>query len=110
MEQRYEKFRKSGQAAVKLDIALTDWFLPELPEAIRKVYGDYLRQRIRPAAEALIRRDDPEHLEALAQWIPDSQLDLLLELAAREHRNSALVWLLDRKRNTLGFPQEEFPL
>ena len=110
MEKRYEKFTSSGQAAVKLDIALADWFRKDLPEPIRKTYGDYLRQRIRPAAEELIRRDDPRHLEALAQWIPDSQLDLLLDLAAREHKNSALVWLLNRKQKTLGFGREDFSL
>ena len=110
MEKRYEKFTRSAQAAVKLDIALTDWFRKDLPESIRKVYGDYLQLRIRPAAEELIRRDDARHLEALAQWIPDSQLDLLLELAAKEHKNSALVWLLNRKQKTLGFGREDFSL
>ena len=109
---RYEKFRESRHAAVKLEIALEEFFLEETPEKARKDYGDYLRLRIRPAVEELIAREDVEHLQALEDlgWIPHSQLDGFLGTAARLRKNAALVWLLGLKQATLGFPGEDFSL
>lgn len=112
MEQRYEKFRTSGQAAVKLRIASEDFFREELPETLRRAYGAYLRQRIRPAVELLIREEQTEKLEALWNlgWIPAGQLGDFLHLAAEVHKNEAFLWLLEKKQSSLGFPPRDFSL
>ncbi len=106
--ERYQKFQESKQAAVKLDIALEDFFREE--ETHREVYGQYLRQRIRPAVEELIRREDLEKLEQLNQlgWLPP--VDDFLKLAAREKKNAAFVWLLRLKQEKYGFCEESFSL
>lgn len=107
---RYQKFQESKQAAVKLDIALEDFFQEEVPQAHREAYGQYLRQRIRPAVEALIRREDLERLEYFHQqgWLPP--VDDFLKLAAREQKNAAFVWLLRIKQERYGFTEENFSL
>ena len=112
MEERFRKFEASKQAAVKLSIAAEDFFREDLPENWEKAYGAYLQQRIRPAAELLIREEDIEKLQTLCelQWFPDQQLDDFLQLACREHKLCAYVWLLKRKREKLGFSPRDFSL
>ena len=107
---RYQKFWESKQAAVKLDIALEEFFREGVPQAHRDAYGQYLRQRIRPAVEQLIRREDLEKLECFHQqgWLPP--VDDFLKLAAREQKNAAFVWLLRIKREQYGFTEESFSL
>ena len=112
METRFLKFKSSAQPAVKLAIAAEDFFRPELPEEYRQVYGRYLQQRIRPAVELLILEDDADRLEELARygWFPEAGIDDFLQKAAREHKNSAYVWLLKRKQETRGFAPRDFSL
>ena len=62
---RYEKFLETRQPAVKLSIAAEDYFLPETKEECRKEYGDYLRIRLRPAAELLVRQEKLSCLDGL---------------------------------------------
>ena len=112
MNGRYEKFRQSRQAAVKLRIAVEDYFQEDLPEVCRSAYGTYLQQRSRPASELLIRREDTEGLQKLwdLSWFPKAQMDDLLRLAAEEHKNAAFVWLLRKKQEFCGFPPRDFSL
>ena len=107
---RYQKFWESKQAAVKLNIALEDFFQEEVTQAHRETYGRYLRQRIRPAVEELIRREDLEKLEFFLQqgWLPT--VDDFLKLAASEQKNAAFVWLLRIKQERYGFTEESFSL
>ena len=111
MEERFEKFRESKQAAVKLQIALEDYFREDLPQRMRDAYGTYLKMRIRPAAEQLIREEKLDKLDRLwtRGWIP-LPLDSFLRLAAEEHKNAAFLWLLEKKQETGGFSPRDFSL
>ena len=111
-QQKYDKFRESQQAAVKLQIAAERFFMESEPEQRRAVYGAYLKQRIRPAMELLIRQENLQALETLYTlgWLPLGQIDDFLEMAAEAHKNSALIWLLKLKNKTLGFAPRDLSL
>ena len=111
-EQRYDKFRTSLQAKVKLEIALEDFFTPGLPDVCRNAYGAYLRQRIRPAVELLIEQEDTEKLEALDRlgMLPTNLVDGFLQTAVNRRKNAAMVWLLRKKQDCLGFAPRDFSL
>ena len=102
---KYEKFLNSKQPAVKLSIAAEDYFLPEEKEEYRRAYGDYLRSRLRPAAELLVRQEKLSSLEGLweLQCFSESLLNELLSLASREQKNASYVWLLRKKQESFGF-------
>ena len=108
MDERYEKFRTSRQAAVKLDIALSEGFRPGAPEA----YGQYLRLRGGPAAEALIRQEDTQKLAIMAQngWFPGDRIRELLALAVETGSHEALLWLLEWKKANGGFGLRDLSL
>ena len=105
MDGRYEKFLESKQPAVKLSIAAEDYFLPETREDQRKEYENYLRIRLRPAAELLVRQEKLSSLEGLwnLQCFSESLLNELLLLSSREQKNVSYVWLLGKKRESFGF-------
>ena len=111
-ESRYEKFRESKQAAVKLSIAVEDFFLEGLPEKMRSDYASYITRRIRPAAELIVRQDDTEMLERLWKHfgLPGELVDELLHLSGAEHKNAAFIWLLQKKQEQTGFPLRDFSL
>ena len=111
-EQRYEKFRHSLQPGVKLQIAAEDFFSPQTEISAKTAYGDYLRQRIRPAVELLIAQEDTEKLSVLwnLHWIPEQQLDDFLKMAQDRRSFGAFLWLLDRKTSTCGFSPRDFSL
>ena len=112
MEQRFQKFRESRQAAVRLSIAGEDYLEPDLPEEYREAYTAYLKQRLIPAAEMFVRNEDTERLEGLwcLQNFSAAMLEQLLSLSAREHRNASYVWLLQKKQESFGFSPRDFSL
>ena len=62
----YQKFMSSKQAPVRLELALSGFFQPDgYTDKQHRDFGDYLRLRIRPAAEALIQRDALDKLQVL---------------------------------------------
>ena len=105
MDGRYEKFLNSKQPAVKLSIAAEDYFQPETDQSYRRAYGDYLRLRLRPAAELLVRQENLSSLEGLweLQCFSESLLNDLLALSSREQKNASYIWLLGKKRESFGF-------
>ena len=109
---RFLKFRESRQAAVKLEIAAEEFFNPLCPETEKTAYGAYLQQRIRPAVEFLIQRENVEGLGKLFTlgWISPSMLDDFLKTASENGKNSAFVWLLQLKKESLGFSARDFSL
>ena len=112
MEERFYKFQNSLQAGVKLSIAAEDFSLKEIPESIYSVYCEYLRQRLRPAAERMVEGEDTSRLEKLWQLqnFPEGMLNELLTVAAREQKNAAYVWLLRKKEETWGFSPRDLSL
>ena len=112
MEGRYEKFCSSAQAAVKLAIAAEDCFKKDTPEDCRCAYGEYLRTRLRPAAEFYVQREETENLQNLweLQCFSPGLLNDLLQLAAQQQKNASYVWLLRKKQETWGFSPRQFRL
>ena len=112
MEDKYEKFRTSQQAAVKLEIALEQAFLPGIPEAHIRAYGEYLKLRIRPAMALCVQKDDTgtlDRMEAMG-WMEGIRLEDLIRSAGEQHRNGALIWLLRRKQREFGFSGPDLSL
>ena len=58
----YEKFKSTGQEKVKLSCALEGFFQEkeETSEEAKNAYSQYLKRRIRPAMEELIRQERAE--------------------------------------------------
>ena len=112
MENRFQKFKESLQAPVRLSIAAEDYWKEPLTAEEAKAYSEYLKQRLRPAAQLLTEREDIERLEGLwnlEAFSPDL-LEELLQLAISQHRNASYVWLLKKKQENVGFLPEEFLL
>ena len=112
MDGGYEKFRTTGQAAIKLRIAAEEFLKEGLPEEQKKDYGNYLQLRIRPAVELLIEDNRLDGLSQLEQlgWLPHNQMDDFLEMAWNHRRNSAFLWLLRLKSEKIGFTPRDFSL
>ena len=75
----YQKFMSSKQAPVRLELALSGFFQPDgYTDKQHRDFGDYLRLRIRPAAEALIQRDALDKLQVLEElgWMDASVIGL----------------------------------
>ena len=101
----YQKFMSSKQAPVRLELALSGFFQPD-------GYTDYLRLRIRPAAEALIQRDALDKLQVLEElgWMDASVIEDCMDYAIRNQKTQAFIWLLERKTRKYGFHDRSFDL
>lgn len=109
----YQKFLASRQEPVRLELALQGYFLnEEIPDAQRKVFADYLRRRIRPAAEALMQREELSKLQTLeAQgWMDAALVEDCLRTAIRLKKTEAFIWLLGVKAEKYGFSDRVFDL
>ena len=68
-DMRYEKFQTTGQERIRLACALEGFFLAnECEEEKKTAYGQYLKRRIRPAMEALIREENVGKMELLKSF------------------------------------------
>ena len=71
----WSSFRTTTSEQQRLRAALSGFCeLQDLPEEQRAAYTAYLRKRIRPAVEMLIREDDFSKLERILQtgWLSDA--------------------------------------
>ena len=109
----YQKFMSSKQAAVRLELALLGFFQSDgYTDKQHRDFGDYLRLRIRPAAEALIQRDALEQLQTLEElgWMDASVIEDSMDYAIRNQKTQAFIWLLERKTMKYGFHDRCFDL
>lgn len=109
----YKKFMSSKQAAVRLELALLGFFQSDgYTDKQHRDFGDYLRLRIRPAAEALIQRDALEQLQTLEElgWMDASVIEDSMDYAIRNQKTQAFIWLLERKNRKYGFHDRSFAL
>lgn len=109
----YQKFMSSKQAAVRLELALLGFFQSDgYTDKQHRDFGDYLRLRIRPAAEALIQRDALEQLQTLEElgWMDASVIEDSMDYAIRNQKTQAFIWLLERKNRKYGFHDRSFAL
>lgn len=111
-QEKLDKFNTSRQEPVRLDIALEEFFRPELESAAKEIYGAYLKRRLRPAAAALIDREDVVRLEALRRqrWLTLPLVDESIDHARRGKRTASLIWLLSVKDKDFGWQDRDFSL
>ena len=81
-------------------------------EERQEEYGIYLKKRIRPAMEALIRSQQIEQMEILAEqgWYGKKELETFIRTAREEGRLQALVWLMKEKNDRYGYEDGEYDL
>lgn len=112
-EANYQRFQTTGQSERKLQCALHGYFaLDGVTEAEKEAYAKYIKLRIRPATEKIVRLDDTEKLEILFELggFTEQQLENLIEIAGREGRLSSLAWLLRKKKESYGYHDRDFSL
>lgn len=103
----YEQFEHLTQEPRRLAIALEEYFTDD---AHKSQYAAYLQRRIRPAAQALIEAEALERLDGLRQWFTAPLVEELLQMAIRQQKPAALVWLLRVKQAQFGFSGHRFDL
>lgn len=108
----YRRFQETGQEKIKLETALEGFFTEPEGSERREAYGKYLKRRIRPAVEALIRLEDVDKIEALEQqgWFGAKELEGFLQTARTEKKLTALAWLLELKDEKYGYEDRDFSL
>lgn len=116
-EEVYRKFKETKQEAVRLDMALQGFFQDAAEkekdrEVHREAYSRYLKLRIRPAMELLIKREDLDKIEQLEiqGWFGAQELEGFLRLAREQGKTSILMWLLHLKKEKYGFQEKDFSL
>ena len=95
----WSSFRTTTSEQQRLRAALSGFCeSQDLPEEQRAAYTAYLRKRIRPAVEMLIREDDFSKLERILQtgWLSDADRKRFLNLAADQQKWQAFRILLNR--------------
>lgn len=94
----WSSFRTTTSEQQRLRAALSGFCeSQDLPEEQRAAYTAYLRKRIRPAVEMLIREDDFSKLERILQtgWLSDADRKRFLNLAADQQKWQAFRILLN---------------
>ena len=112
-DMRYEKFQTTGQERIRLACALEGFFLTNECEKEKKTaYGQYLKRRIRPAMEALIREENVGKMELLKSfgWFGAEELENFICTARRERKLESLVWLMRLKDQKYGYKEKKFNL
>ncbi|MBQ0000151.1 MAG: hypothetical protein KBT01_01240 [Clostridiales bacterium] len=111
--ENYRRFSTTGQSELKLNCALLGYFdLDEVTEAERAEYEKYLKFRVRPASEKIVRMDDTEKLQKLYELggFTEQQIRVLMGIAGEEGRLSSLAWLLRLKKQNYGYQDKDFSL
>lgn len=109
----YQRFVASKQEAVRLDLALQGFFMEDgITEQNRQAFGKYLKLRIRPAVQALIKTDDLTKLQQLEAmgWLNAGLVEDCLDAAIEMKKTEAFIWLLGLKTEKYGFRDRNFDL
>lgn len=108
----YQRFTASAQEPVRLELALKGYFEEESGEEYREAFEAYLKRRIRPAVEALMKADDLPKLQKIEElgWLDAGLVEDCLEMAIRLKKTQAFIWLLGIKAEKHGFPDQAFDL
>lgn len=111
----YEKFKSTGQEKVKLSCALEGFFpgkRRDFRRSKKTAYSQYLKRRIRPAMEELIRQENICEMEQLAgmDWFGRNELESFIRTARKEQKLESLVWLMKLKDSKYGYTDRDFTL
>ena len=114
-EQNYQKFRTTKQETLRLQAALAGFFEEEKAgiTAERKgEYAAYLKKRIRPALQALLKENRIDEMEKLQKlgWFGAEILEELIVKAQEEGRLSAVIRLMRVKAEQYGYKDRDFEI
>lgn len=114
-EQNYQKFRTTKQETLRLQAALAGFFEEEKAgiTAERKgEYAAYLKKRIRPALQALLKENRINEMEKLQKlgWFGAEILEKLIVKAQEEGRLSAVIRLMRVKAEKYGYKDRDFEI
>lgn len=114
-EQNYQKFRTTKQETLRLQAALAGFFEEEKAgiTAERKgEYAAYLKKRIRPALQALLKENRIDEMEKLQKlgWFGAEILEELIVKAQEEGWFSAVIWLMRVKAEKYGYKDRDFEI
>ena len=112
MDVLFQKFQSASREDVRLELALEGYFSGQATEAQNQVLEDYLRRRLRPAMELLLREGRTEELARLLDqgWLTPGLLEDGLKLAIESKSTEGFVLLLRQKAEQVGFSDRDFSL
>lgn len=108
----YRTFLETRQEPLRLTAALQGFFLPDTPERHRKEYLQYIKRRIRPAVEQLLKENALDKIQELERLncFHEKELDVFLRSAREQGNTPALMWFLQLKNEKYGYRDRDFSL
>ena len=108
----FQKFQSASREDLRLGLALEGYFSGLADETQKQALESYLRRRLRPAMELLLREGRTEELEQLLDQSPLTAglLEDGLSLAISLKSTEGFVLLLRRKAEMVGFSDRDFSL
>ena len=99
-----KNFLELKQADAKLELALQRYQQPDVEADMRTEYLRYLRLRIRPAMDRLIREGNVRALQELIGQIPpdESSLKMAMQAAGDSGQGECFAWLWNYRRKGSG--------
>lgn len=112
MDGLFARFQSASREDLRLGLALEGYFSGLADETQKQALESYLRLRLRPAMELLLREGRTEELEQLmAQgWLTPGLLEDGLMLSIESKSTEGFVLLLRQKAAQVGFPDRDFSL
>ena len=107
----YEKFRTTKQERIRLACAMEAFFQENEGSTEKELedYRLYLKKRIRPAMEILIKSEDTIKMEKLEKqgWFGRQELEQFILLAREQRKLESLVWLMRLKDRKYGYEERK---
>lgn len=112
MDGLFARFQSASREDLRLGLALEGYFSGLADETQKQALESYLRRRLRPAMELLLREGRTEELEQLLDQSPLTAglLEDGLSLAISLKSTEGFVLLLRRKAEMVGFSDRDFSL
>lgn len=112
MDGLFARFQSAPREDVRLGLALEGYFSGLADETQKQALESYLRLRLRPAMELLLREGRTEELARLLDqdWLTAGLLEDGLSLAISLKSTEGFVLLLRRKAELAGFSDRDFSL
>lgn len=107
-----KEFLETKQAEKKLSIALSRYFELDREEERKKLYAEYLKLRLRPAVEQLIKKKENQKMMELIkeQGAEENLIDDFLKTAMKYSNQEAQIFLLEEKEALGRFQEKSWEL
>lgn len=112
MDGLLQKFQSAAREEVRLRLAVEGFFSGGGTPEQKQILESYLRRRVRPMVELLLREDNLPQLEQTVRlgWLTPGILEDGLSLAIRLKHTEGYVRLLQWKAEQYGFTDRDFSL